>query len=89
MKNERSEANAITLTEEIISFGGMMLEYRLIACNTYADRFRIRVILGEERAEYGMGNDIDLALKCYRAVVRGRVTPCGLSDVMYDLCREA
>ena len=89
MKNERTEANAVTLTEEIISFGGMLLEYRLVACNTYADRFRIRVILGEERAECGTGNDIDLALRCYRAVVRGRVTPCGLSDVMYDLCREA
>ncbi len=89
MKTEATAENSVTLTEEIISFGGMLLKYSLIASNTYVDRFRIRVMLGDERAEYGTGNDIDLALKRYRAVVRGRVTPCGLSDVMYDLCREA
>ena len=42
--------DAVTLAEETISFGGMLLEYRLLVRNTYADRFRVTVALGEERA---------------------------------------
>lgn len=88
MKNtEQSAPNGILLKEETVSFGGMLLEYRLMVCNTYADRFRIRVQKGEERAEYSLGNDVEEAIRRYRAVVRGRVTPCGLEDVMLELCK--
>ena len=79
---------AITLAEETISFGGMLLEYRLLVRNTYADRFRILITSGSERAEGGLGNEIGTALDCYRLVVDGRVTPCALEDVMYDLNRR-
>ena len=88
MNVEKALDNGVLLKEEVVSFGGMLLEYRLFVCNTYADRFRIRVAKGEERAEYGVGNDLDVALRYYRAVVRGRVTPCGLFDVMCELCKE-
>lgn len=77
----------VTLEEETVSFGGMMLEYRLLASDTVADKYRIRIISGGERSESCVGSHIDSALKCYRAVVSGRVTPCGLQDVMYDLNR--
>ena len=77
----------ITLAEETISFGGMMLEYRLLACETYHDRFRIRVTSGQEQIETGVGSEIGSALDCYRAVVHGRVTPCCLQEVMCDLSK--
>ena len=80
--------DAVTLAEETISFGGMLLEYRLLVRNTYADRFRVTVALGEERAESGVGNDIEAALGRFRSVVHGRVTPCTLSEVLCDLCRS-
>ena len=85
---KRNPDGAVTLAEEIISFGGMLLEYRLLVCNTYADRFRVLVLSGSERAESGVGNEIGEALERYRSVVHGRVTPCALEDVMYDLCRR-
>lgn len=85
---KRNPEGAITLAEEIISFGGMLLEYRLLVCNTYADRFRVLVMSGCERAESSAGNEIGEALELYRSVVHGRVTPCALEDVMYDLCRR-
>ena len=86
--NQNCETDAITLAEEAISFGGMMLEYRLLVCNTYADRFRVQVASGSERSETCVGNHIGSALELYRALVHGRVTPCVLDDVMYDLCRQ-
>lgn len=90
MKNaEQKTENGILLKEETVSFGGMILEYRLLVCNTYADRFRIRVQKGEERAEHSLGNDVEEAIRQYRAVVRGRVTPCGLEDVMCELSKWA
>ena len=65
-----------------------MLEYRLLACDTYADRFRVQITSGQEQSESGLGNEIGSALETYRAVVNGRVTPCALDDVMYDQNRK-
>ncbi len=83
---EKSFGKAFTLTEETVGFGGMLLEYSLLGYPVRADRFRICVLLGEERAEFGVGNNLERAIKLYRTVVRGRVTPCGLADVLKDLC---
>lgn len=85
--NMNHSADSITLAEETVSFGGMMLQYRLLAKETYQDRFRIRVTSGQEQTEASVGSDISSALNSYRAVVNGRVTPCCLHDVMYDLSR--
>ena len=83
---EESFETAFTLTEETVGFGGMLLEYSLLGYPVRADRFRICVLLGSERAEFSVGNNLERALRIYRTVVRGRVTPCGLSDVLQDLC---
>ena len=74
----------LTLEEETVSFGGMLLKYQFLVCNEAELRFVVRVILGEEHMEAALGNRIDPALKLYRAIVRGRVTPCGLHDVVSD-----
>ena len=76
----------LTLTEETVAFGGMILEYRLLVSDTSAGRFRIRISKSDERSEFVIGNDIDVAMRIYHAVVRGRVTPCALQDVLGDLC---
>ena len=81
-----NKMEALVLTEKTVSFGGMLLEYRLLGYAAYANRFRICILMGEERAEYAVGNDLDTALQLYHAVVGGRVTPCGLRDVLDDLC---
>lgn len=73
------------LAQETVRFGGMILDYRLVAYQSRTERFRIRITSGEERVESTIGNDIEAAVRVYRAVLRGRVTPCGLEDVMYDL----
>ena len=83
---EKSFDHPFTLTEETVGFGGMLLEYSLLGYPVRGDRFRICVLLGSERAEFGVGNNLERALSIYRTVVRGRVTPCGLEDVLQDLC---
>lgn len=77
--------NPIVLTQETVCFGGLILDYRLNAYLSHAKRFRIRVTSGSETAEYAIGNDIEKALRIYHIIVGGRVTPCGLADVLYDL----
>lgn len=76
---------SIVLAQETVRFGGMLLDYRLVAGASETDRFQIRISNGAERAESNAGSDIEAALRAYQAVLRGRVTPCGLADVMYDL----
>lgn len=75
----------IVLTQEAVCFGGMLLDYRLVAYHSQTERFRIRITSGAETVESTVGNDIEAALRAYRAILNGRVTPCGLEDVMYDL----
>lgn len=74
----------LTLEEETVSFGGMLLKYQFLVRNGAELHFVVRVILGQEHVEAALGNRIDPALKLYRAIVRGRVTPCGLQDVVSD-----
>lgn len=75
----------IVLTQETVHFGGMILDYRLVAYHSRVHRFRIRVTSGSETVESAVGCDIDAALRIYRAILGGRVTPCGLEDVLCDL----
>ena len=78
---------SMTLEEETVIFGGMLLTYQLLICNSSTDRFRLRIRSGEERSEVALGSRVELALRLYRTVVRGRVTPCGLPDVISELSR--
>lgn len=80
-----NEHKTILLAQETVSFGGMLLDYRLVACQSPSERFRICVASGDERVESVIGNDLEAALRTYRTVLQGRVTPCALEDVMYDL----
>jgi len=74
------------LEQETVAFGGMLLEYRLLLANDGGDRFRVRVALGSEAAEYGIGDQLASALERYRLLVRGTVTPCCLREVLEVLC---
>ena len=78
------EACRVTLEEETVSFGGMLLNYQLLVSGGEGSRFRVRVAAGEEHMEAELGNQVTSALKLYHAIVRGRVTPCGLADVVAD-----
>lgn len=86
MNHEASlSRDPIVLAQETIRFGGMILHYRLAAYHSQTERFRIRVETGGEAAESSVGSDIETALRAYRMILGGRVTPCVLEDVMYDL----
>lgn len=76
---------SIVLTQETVHFGGMILDYRLVACPSQTERFRICVTSGNETVESALGCDIETALRIYRAILGGRVTLCGLEDVLCDL----
>ena len=76
----------LTLEEETVSFGGMLLKYQFAVCNGDSLRFLVRITSGQEQMEAILGNRIDPSLKLYHAIVRGRVTPCGLHDVVTDYC---
>ena len=83
-KNMNCDACKLTLEEETVSFGGLLLNYQLLVCNGKGSRFRVRVASGGEHMEAELGNQVTPALKLYHAIVRGRVTPCGLPDVIAD-----
>ena len=86
MKNQQERRICrVTLEEETVSFGGMLLKYQLFVRNCEEGRFLIHVQSGDEHMEAVLGNRVDSALKLYHAIVRGRVTPCGLQDVVDDL----
>lgn len=74
------------LEEETVAFGGMLLHYQLLVCNGDSVRFHVRVSSGDEHTEAALANQVSPALKLYHSIVRGRVTPCGLYDVVTDLC---
>ena len=76
----------MVIEEEAVRYGGMILQYCLLICKGEAERFRIRVSVGVEAAEYGIGDCLDTALEYYRILVRGRVTPCCLGEVLEELC---
>lgn len=88
MMKDKNQCNAcrMVLEEETVRYGGMILEYRLLICRKRIDRFRIRITQGEESAEYGIGDRLEAALERYRLLVRGRVTPCCLREVLEELC---
>ena len=85
-KSQSCHTCQLTLEEETVSFGGMLLKYQFTVCNGDTLRFLVRITSGQEHTEAILGNRIDPSLKLYRAIVRGRVTPCGLHDVVTDYC---
>ena len=83
-KQMNCEACKLILEEETVSFGGLLLNYQLLVYNGEGSRFRVRITSGGEQMEAELGNQVTPAIKLYHAIVRGRVTPCGLPDVMAD-----
>ena len=86
MKQQNCKTCKMILEEETVTFGGMLLRYQLFVTNGSNARFIIRVATGDEQTEALLGDRVDPALKLYRAIVRGRVTPCALQDVVGDFC---
>lgn len=83
-KQMNCEACKLILEEETVSFGGLLLNYQLLVCNGEESRFHVRITSGGEQMEAELGDQVTPAIKLYHAIVRGRVTPCGLPDVMAD-----
>ena len=85
MIREHCKDCSMTLEEETVLYGGMLLTYQLLVCNCAAERFKLRILSGNERSEAALGNVVEDALRLYRIIVQGRVTPCTLYDVLSDL----
>ena len=78
--------SSITLCEDYIYFGGMQLTYRLLLLpGEVMHDYSISISLGKETCEAEAGNDLLLAIEHYQRIREGRVTPCGLDDVMQEL----
>ena len=78
--------HTIALCEDHVYFGGMHLTYRLLLCpGEVMHRYFVSISLGEETCEAEAGNDLSRALCHYQRIRDGRVTPCGLDDVMQEL----
>ena len=72
------------LEEETISFGGMLLKYQFLVSGNQDHSFAVRISSGNEVAETVLGTRLSPAFKLYHAIVRGRVTPCCLAEVVSD-----
>ena len=76
----------ITLCEDHVYFGGMHLTYRLLLLpGEVMHDYSISISLGKETCEGEAGCDLQLAIEHYQRIREGRVTPCGLDDVMQEL----
>ena len=81
---------SMLLAEDHVHFGGMNLFYRLrVIGGDVQNRFSISISMLNESAEEEVGNDIENALRIYRRMIDGAVTPCALSDVISDLRYES
>ncbi|MBQ7335934.1 MAG: hypothetical protein IJW92_05640 [Clostridia bacterium] len=86
MKHEATGAEAISLQEDHVYFGGMNLTYRLLmTTGARIHRFRIRVVKDGEFGEGDAGCDLFRAMGYYQRIVEGTVTPCTLEAVLHDL----
>ena len=77
-------ADQTVLEEEAVSFGGMLLKYQFIVSGDRIHSFSVRISSGDESAEVALGTHLSPSLKLYHAIVRGRVTPCCLLEVVSD-----
>ena len=83
---EMMKKSTVLLMEDHVCFGGMNLFYRLsVLEDGLRHRFLISVSLLNEYAEEAVGEDLERALRIYRKVTKGAVTPCALCDVLTDL----
>ena len=76
----------ITLCEDHVCFGGMQLIYRLLLLPGEAmHQYSVSISLKEETCKSNAGNELLRAMEYYQRIREGRVTPCGLDDVMQEL----
>ncbi len=74
------------LAEDHIYFGGMHLDYRLIAVQADGVRhFSVFIAKDGEKAVADVGGVLFRAMEIYQRIVRGGVTPCTLEEVIADL----
>ena len=86
MKSQVNSLESILLTEDHIYFGGMNLSYQLLVqTDPRMHRFYIRIQKSEEVETAELGTDLYRAVRCYRQIVDGTVTPCTLEEVLLDL----
>ena len=78
--------DTVLLTEDHIYFGGMSLSYQLlIETEKRIHHFYIRIQKSEEQEIADVGTDLYRAIRWYRSIVDGTVTPCTLAEVLEDL----
>ena len=86
MMKKATDYSTITLCEDHVCFGGMQLIYRLLLVpGDVMHQYSISISLGGETCEADTGNELLRALEHYQRIHEGRVTPCGLEDVMQEL----
>ena len=78
---ERQEEKVL-LVSDTVKIKGLRPRYYLWRD---AGNYRVEVQLGREWAVEDLGEDLTLAVDCYRALRKGGVTPCALSDVVAEL----
>ena len=84
-RTEGAFTNAIVLTQNVVRFGGMQLQYMLrVRVGDPINRFDIKIMKDDEHAIAEAGDRLEYAMDCYQRIVSGIVTPCTLEDVMKD-----
>ena len=84
-KNQES----ILLCESSAPIGADTVEYQLyVFQGRGTGKYLLRLTLGKEQRQIGLGRDIKKALQFYQKLVRGRVTPCSLYEIFEDFCEE-
>ena len=83
------EKQEMTLTEAFVIVAGLRCRYRLVAAEDEVARttFRIAIATDCEESMVLVGDDLWRATDWFGRILAGRVTPCGLHDVVEDLWR--
>ena len=77
------EASETVLATCSVCFGGMHIDYRLIArAPARARSYWIGICMGRERNEAFLGDRLEPAIEKYQRLVYGCVTPCSLDALL-------
>ena len=85
--NEKKQE--MTLTEAFVMVAGLRCRYRLVAAEDEVTRITFRIVIATDCEETValVGDDLWRATDWFERILAGRVTPCGLHDVVEDLWR--
>lgn len=79
----KQKREMLLLCKDSILIGSEPAEYRLYA-HGKQEMYVFCLRLGRERKVLAVGNDIAYALSFYKLMLKGKVTPCTLEDILED-----